>query len=83
MNMKRKQARHDFFLVSETIFPYVTGVSVTTGFKSDHHDVLLNFKFNEKERWWGYWKLNNTLLKVEEYITIVKDTLNEIKIHTS
>ena len=49
-NPVRKQARLDFFPVSETIFPYVTDVSITIGFKSDHHGVLLNSKFNDNER---------------------------------
>ena len=40
----RKQARLHFFLACETLFPYVTDASITTGFKSDHRGIFLNKK---------------------------------------
>ena len=78
-NPVRKQARLDFFLVSEALFPYVTDASITTGFKSDHLGILLKFKINDNESGRGYWKFNNTLLKDKDYVRIVKDTIKEVK----
>ena len=78
-NPVRKQARLDFFLVSEALFPYITDASITTGFKSDHHGISLKFKINDNERGRGYWKFNNTLLKGKDYVRIVKDTIKEVK----
>ena len=66
-------------MVSEALFPYITGTSITTGFKSDHHGILLIFKVNNNERGRGYWKFNNTLLKNKDYVRIVKDTIKEVK----
>ena len=78
-NPVRKQARLDFYLISDALFPYITDTSITTGFKSDHHGILLTFKFNENERGHGYWKFNNMLLKDKDYIKLVKETIKDAK----
>ena len=78
-NPVRKQARLDFYLISDALFPYITDTSITTGFKSDHHGILLTFKFNENERGRGYSKFNNMLLKDKDYIKLVKETIKDAK----
>ena len=78
-NPVRKQARLDFFLVNENIFPYVHDTSIIPGFRTDHSSILLKLKLYDNERGRGYWKLNNSLLKDRKYIQIVKETINEVK----
>ena len=78
-NPVRKQARLDFFLVNENIFPYVHDTNIIPGFRTDHSSILLKLKLYDNERGRGYWKLNNSLLKDRKYIQIVKETINEVK----
>ena len=40
-------------------------------------DLVLN---NNNERGKGYWKFNNSLLKDQAYIKLVKDTISEVKL---
>ena len=79
-NPVRKQARLDFFLVNENIFPYVHDTSIIPGFRTDHSSILLKLKLYDNERGRGYWKLNNSLLKDRKYVQIVKETINEVKL---
>ena len=53
-NPVRNLARLDFFLISDALFPYITDTSITMGFKSDYHGILLTFRFNENERGRGF-----------------------------
>lgn len=78
-NPVRKQARLDFFLVNDNCLPYVNEASINSGFKSDHSCILLVLKLHDNERGRGYWKFNNSLLKDDKYIQIVKDTIKDVK----
>ena len=58
---------------------YVSDTDIISGFRSDHSGIILNMSFNQNERGRGYWKFNNLLLKDKDYITVVKETINEVK----
>ena len=58
---------------------YVSDTDIISGFRSDHSDIILNMSFNQNERGRGYWKFNNLLLKDNDYITVVKETINKVK----
>ena len=75
----KKQARLDFFLVSEESFEFVYDNCVVSGYRTDHSGTILKLKFNNYERGKGYWKFNNSLLKDNEYIQIVKKAIEEVK----
>ena len=66
----KKQARLDFFLVSEESFEFVYDNCVVSGYRTDHSGTTL--KFNNNERGNGYWKFNDSLLKDNEYIQLAK-----------
>ena len=55
-----KQARLDFFLISETLF---MDTKILPGFRTDHSQVLLQFDFGKFVKGKSYWKFNNSLLK--------------------
>ena len=74
-NPVRKQARLDFFLTSFDCFLYTSDTCIIPGYRSDHSGILLDLTLNENERGRGYWKFNNSLLKDQNYIKLVKDTL--------
>ena len=79
LNPTKKQARLDYFLVSDTTFSFVTHSDIVPGYRTDHSGIILKLKLQESERGRGYWKFNNTLLKDKKYIEVVKATLREIK----
>ena len=79
LNPVKKQARLDFFIVSEGIFQLVTESSIVSGYRTDHSGISLKIKFQDAERGRGYWKFNNSLLKDKDYIKIVKDAIEETK----
>ena len=78
LNPTKKQARLDYFLVSETINSYVMHSDIVPGYRTDHSGIILKFKLQEAERGRGYWKFNNTLLKYKKYIEEVKNTIREV-----
>ena len=74
-----KEARLDFFIVSEDIFHLVTDTSNIPGYLTDHSGISLKFKLQNTDRGKGNWKFNNSPLREENDIKIVKDTLQEQK----
>lgn len=66
-----KQARLDYFLVSESIMQHVTKSSVESGYRSDHSIVTLELNFTNFSHGKSYWKHNNSLLTDIEYVTII------------
>ena len=79
LNPIKKQARLDYFLVSDTFFQFVTDTDIVSGYRTDHSGIILKLKLSENERGKGYWKFNNTLLKDELYIEEIKKIIEEVK----
>ena len=77
-NPVRKRARLDFFLTSFDCFLYTSDTCIIPGYRSDHSGILFDLTLNENERGRGYWKFNNSLLKDQNYIKLVKDTISEV-----
>ena len=72
------KCRLDFFLISSSLIPAVTSADILTGFKSDHSLITLTLMNNSNPRGPGLWKLNASLLADEEYIDLIKKTINEV-----
>ena len=79
LNPVRKQAMLDYFLVNDSLFHYVAETDIIAGYRSDHNGILLKLKLIENERGKVYRKFNNSLLKDNDYINIVKQTIREVK----
>ena len=75
----KKQSRLDYFIVSDPMFQYVLTTDIIPGYRTDHSGIILKLKLQDNDRGRGYWKFNNSLLKDRHYITIVKDTIEEVK----
>ena len=75
----KKQARLDFYLISDTISTFVMKTTINPGYRTDHSGIVLKLKFQDMERGKTYWKFNNSLLKDKKYIDQVKDTIKEVK----
>ena len=74
-----KQARLDFFLISEAIMPSVKDISIISSYRSDHSSVVLSLEINEFKHGKGLWKFNTSLLEDKIYIEEVKKCINKVK----
>lgn len=74
-----KQARLDFFLVSESLLSSAMCVEYENSYRSDHSPVLLSLKINNFIKGSGFWKFNNSLLTDKEYVNLIKEKMNEVK----
>lgn len=79
LNPPKKQARLDFYLVSETLFQFVIDSDIVAGYRTGHSGIIFKLILQESERGRGYCKFNNTLLKDKNYIEETKDTIEEVK----
>ena len=76
-----KQARLDFYLLSENMFQFVTDTKIIPGYGTDHSRITLKFKLIDSERGRGCWKFNNTLLKGKDYVWLIKIQLTMLRKH--
>ena len=63
-----KQARLDFFLISNSLLNMVQANDILASYKSDHSPVVLSLKLDNFTHGKGLWKFNNSLLHDCEYI---------------
>ena len=78
-NKKYKTAsRLDFFSIDENLanFP-VCHTDISHSYNSDHSYVSLNIQGSSIEKGRGYWKLNNSHLRDEEFVNEVKEIIDE------
>lgn len=74
-----KQARLDFFLISESLFTDVDEANILPGYKTDHSIISLSLDFGKFQKGHSYWKMNNSLLKDSTYIEEVKSKIKSVK----
>lgn len=74
-----KQARLDFFLITENMINLVKASKIETGYKSDHSMITLTIVMDEFEHGKSLWKHNNSLLTDMEYLKIINAKILEIK----
>ena len=72
LNPEKKQARLDYFLISEETFEFTNDCKIVSGYRTDHSGITLKLKLNQNERGTSYWKFNNSLLKDKDYIQLVR-----------
>ena len=73
------QCRLDFFLISSDLIYYINLADIVPGYKSDHSLILLKIALHHNPRGKGFWKLNTSLLKEEEYLNLIKTTIYQTK----
>ena len=74
-----KFSRLDYFLVSNSLTPFVQKVDfLTKCYSGDHCPILLDLDFSKFKRGRGFWKMNNSLLYDSEYVDVVKDAIKEV-----
>ena len=75
-----KFARLDYFLVSNSLLPYVQKIDILPECYSDHSPILMDVDFSKFFRGWGFWKMNNSLLKDPEYVDKIKATIKNVTV---
>ena len=73
-----KMARLDFFLVTKDIHANISKHILSSGYRSDHSLVGIELNTENSERGKGFWKFNSALLKEKEYVTLVKNKIDNL-----
>ena len=73
-----KKSRLDYLLVSTDMQNYIVNADMDFAYKSDHSPVNIEIEFINQERGRGTWKFNNSLLGDQEYVELIKITINEV-----
>lgn len=68
-NASALMERIDYILIDYSLQQFVTEVDIVPAFSSDHAQPMVNFRINISPPGPGYWKLNNSLLYDEVFIT--------------
>ena len=74
-----QQSRLDFFLISETLIPFVKDTKIIHGYRSDHSFIAVDFEFKKEDKNSNFWKFNSSLLKETDCIREVKETILKTK----
>ena len=70
--------RLDYFLTSFGISNLVQFSGIQPSILTDHSLITITIQLDDETRGNGYWKLNCSLLKDLEYITMVKETIHNL-----
>jgi len=73
----RKQARLDFYLMSESLKYLTLDSNIESGYRTDHSMITLKLSKEIDKKGKGIWKFNVALLRDKEYDKIVKQTVKE------
>ena len=74
----QKNARLDFFLISNSLLPFIKNTSIDPGILSDHSTTSIEIDFRKFQRGRGFWKFNNSLLKDIDYVNRVKNCIKKV-----
>ena len=75
-----KQARLDYFIVSNAFTDLLSQCNILPGYRSDRSILELTMEISKFERGKGLWKLNCNLLTNADYVNLVNDTIQEVKL---
>ena len=74
-----QQSRLDFFLISDTLLPYIKDSRILNGYRSDHSFVSIDLEFKKEERRRNFWKFNSSLLKETDCVNEIKKVIRSTK----
>ena len=74
-----KQARLDFFHLTDALFSISTKFKISPKYRSDHAPISFCLQTCPDTRGRGTWKMNNDLLTDNQYVTLIKKSINDIK----
>ena len=71
-------SRLDFFLVSASLTPTIRNADILPGYKTDHSLITIHLANNNNPRGSGFWKLNTSFLLDDEYVDLIKKTIDNV-----
>ena len=71
--------RLDFFLVNNSILCSAINTDIVPGYKTDHSMITLQISLHNNPRGRGFWKLNTSFLKDEEYVNQIREIIAQTK----
>ena len=74
-----KQARLDFFLISEELMQLAKKCSIEPSYRSDHSIITLELNLTDFTHGKSYWKHNNSLLSDPDYLVRINNKIVDIK----
>ena len=74
-NPSVKQARLDYILVSSNVLGNVQKADIVPGYRTDHSAVRVELVINQHSRGKGWFKFNTSLLKDEEYLSLMREAV--------
>ena len=74
-----QQSRLDFFLISESLLPFIKDSNIKNGYRTDHSFVSITLEFKKEEKRRNFWKLNSSLLKEQDCINEIKKVIKTVK----
>ena len=74
-----KQARLDYFLMSENLLPSIDKCVIESSYRSDHSMVALHINFTKFIKGKPLWKHNNSLLSDINYLKTMNDKIKDVK----
>ena len=78
-----KQARLDYFLISEEMTDLIASCKINPSYRSDHSIIEINISLNNFVRGKGVWKFNCRLLQDEQYLQLINSIIKEEKLKYS
>ena len=73
----KQMARLDYFLITSDWVTKTVHTKISPGYRTDHSLLTLRLNIEKFPRGKGFWKFNASLLKDENYVKLVKETIHE------
>ena len=74
-----KQARLDYFLISETLTDLLQNCHIKPGYRSDHSRVDIDIILDTFKQGKSVWKFNCSLLTHPDYVELINDAIVTVK----
>ena len=78
--ISNKQARLDYFLITEELLSITGDHVIGCKYRSDHAPVRIKIILNDQERGPGIWKFNNSLLLDDDFMKLIKKEIANFKL---
>ena len=72
------RCRLDYFLISLDLVSQTKTCEISPGFKTDHSAVICKIVLNPQPRGRGFWKFNVSLLKDDNYVSLIRETIQSV-----